>query len=104
MTFKNQKPDSNQKLARAGFLTGTASGFCFLVSAFLLGGCSSTSPEDLPEPVRVTEQAPRADPRVAEMQVLVAELLDRIEVLNARLQRLESGAPQPPSPSTARPA
>jgi tol-pal system protein YbgF len=39
------------------------------------------------------------DPRVSELHVLVSELLDRMEVLNARIQKLESGAPNVPAPA-----
>lgn len=48
----------------------------------------------------VASPSPAVDPRIAEMQVLLGELLDRIEVMNSRLQRLEAGAP-PEAPATA---
>src|SRR5688500_4373396 len=81
--------------------------FCalaLLVVAF--AGCESTPAEDV-RPVSAPTaavSAPQPDPRVAEMQVMLAELLDRIEVLNARLQRLETEGtvPQPPQRTQSR--
>jgi tol-pal system protein YbgF len=56
-------------------------------------GCG-TAGSDVPEPVApAAASQPAADPRISEMQVLLAELLDRMEVLNARLQRIESATP-----------
>ena len=74
--------------------------FCALaLLVAVLTGCESTPAEDV-QPVPAPTAAvttPQPDPRVAEMQVMLAELLDRIEVLNARLQRLETegSVPQP---------
>src|SRR5688572_17517710 len=65
-----------------------------LILAGAIAGCSTTQPDDPGEPLVLQEPAPpppATDPRVSELQVLVTELLDRIEVLNARLARLESG-------------
>ena len=42
------------------------------------------------------------DPRVAEMQILLNELLDRLEVMNARIQTLEADAVRP-APASAKP-
>ena len=65
-----------------------------LIGVFTLA-CSATTAD---EPVVFTT-APSAvvatDPRVGELQVLVTELLDRIEVLTARIERMET---QPPAP------
>lgn len=74
-----------------------------IAAALLLVSCGSTADD---EPVLApVAPAPAPDPRVAEMHVLLSELLDRMEVMNSRLQRLESGAPssQPaaPAPATA---
>jgi tol-pal system protein YbgF len=71
-----------------------------------LAGCEST-PADDAEPVTAPSTAaaaPQPDPRIAEMQVMLAELIDRIEVLNARLQRLEmeGSVPQPQQRTQAR--
>lgn len=48
-------------------------------------GCASQ--DDGPEPVTVPQAAP--DPRIGEMQTAMTELLDRLDVMNARLARLE---------------
>ena len=77
-----------------------------LAGALILGltlGCSTqpvdeeVSPQPSPQPVVVP-----TDPRVAEMEVVVGELLDRIEVMNARLQKLEQGQPAPRETTTRR--
>lgn len=58
------------------------------VAALLLTvACAST--DDAPEPMPVPQPAP--DPRIAEMQVQMTELLERIDVLNHRLARVEEG-------------
>lgn len=83
-----------------------------LLSCFLLAAaCGGTASDSAPAPATVPPSAPVTDSRVGELQVLVNELLDRIEVLNARIQRLEAGTPAPtreqvdPAPvSAARPA
>lgn len=56
-----------------------------LLAALLTGGCGSTAtaPESRPATI-----AP-ADPRVAELQVQLTELLERIDVLNDRIARFE---------------
>lgn len=60
----------------------------------LLVSCGSTA-DDAPVLAPPVAPAPAVDPRIAEMQVLLGELLDRIEVMNSRLARLEAGAPAP---------
>jgi tol-pal system protein YbgF len=58
------------------------------VAALLLFvACAST---DTPEPMPPLTPAP--DPRVAQLQTSLTELLERIDVLNERMARLESGA------------
>ena len=73
----------------------TAAGFLLV----MLAGCSSAQQEVEPEPVvaPAPQQVVATDPRVGELQVVVAELLDRIEVMNARIHKLESGT-QPSRP------
>ena len=73
-----------------------------LVALFLFAACGSTAAvtdqDEITSPAAGSAPAPvvsATDPRVSELQVVVAELLDRIEVLNARVAKLESGAPQP---------
>lgn len=65
-----------------------------LAAVVLLAACSGqpAEPEVVPGSAPV-QAAPPADPRVSELQVLVTELLDRIEVMNSRLQKLEGEAP-----------
>jgi tol-pal system protein YbgF len=51
-----------------------------------VSGCAS-------QPDTAVTPRPAADPRAAEMQVTMTELLEQLDVLNARVARLESGAP-----------
>ena len=71
----------------------------FLVTA----GCASTAPDD--DPVPAVTPAPVADPRIAEMQTAMTELLERIDVLNHRIAKLEEerAAPVPVRASAAPP-
>jgi tol-pal system protein YbgF len=63
--------------------------------------CAST--DDGPEPVTVPQPAP--DARVGELQTAMTELLDRLDVMNSRLARLEeSGVAAAPAPAPARAA
>lgn len=68
------------------------------VAALLLltFGCVSTV-DDVPAPV--TAPAPAPDPRVGELQTAMTELLERLDVMNSRLARLEEpvavAEPQP---------
>lgn len=74
-----------------------------LLAVVLLAGCASSrgdAKDDLPAvpiPKADTEAlnpaAPPSDARVAELQTQLTELLDRIDVLNARIAKLESGGP-----------
>jgi tol-pal system protein YbgF len=58
-------------------------------AVLLLGiGCAS-SQQDEPAYAPVTASAP--DPRIAEMQTAMTELLERMDVLNDRIARLEEG-------------
>lgn len=64
-------------------------------ASLLLLACGSVpddAPVSTPSAAPVVQQV--NDPRVAELQVVIAELLDRIEVMNARIQKLEA-APAP---------
>ncbi len=73
-----------------------------VVAVLLLAACGSAEPEP-PAAVPASAAAPVPDPRVAEMQVLLNELMDRIEVLTARLAALESGGAAIAPPQTAAP-
>jgi tol-pal system protein YbgF len=68
--------------------------------AFVLVGCATKDADRPPSlvPPADTSGAPASDPRVDELQTSMTELLERIDVLNARLARLESvGAVSPPA-------
>ena len=84
-----------------------------LVGLVLLAGCASgrKDPDDLrPVPIPHAEQeamnpTPTAsEARLAEVQTQLTELLERLDVLSARIAKLESGGqalmPVPPSPTT----
>jgi tol-pal system protein YbgF len=68
-------------------------------AALVLAACSSTStePEPMPAPVAA------ADPRVAEMQTQLTELLERIDVLNDRIARFEEAEASRPAVSVPAP-
>lgn len=70
-------------------------------------GCASTG-DDGPEPVIVPAPSPAPDPRLGELQTQLTELLERIDVLNDRIARLEEpvvvqASSLPPKPSAAEP-
>lgn len=74
-----------------------AAGLLFVMMLAACGG----APAPQPMPVE-TSSAPAPDPRISEMQILLNELLDRLEVMNARVQSLEAGAVRPAERTTAR--
>lgn len=67
--------------------------------AFLLvaAGCAST--QSGPDPMLAPVTA-APDPRVAELQTQLTELLERIDVLNDRIARMEEAVPGPPTVAT----
>jgi tol-pal system protein YbgF len=66
------------------------------VLLLLTFGCASMV-DDAPEPVTAPPPAP--DPRVGELQTAMTELLERLDVMNSRLARLEEPvAPAEPQP------
>lgn len=73
--------------------------------AILLAACAS-SPRDEDETIVAAPAAPRAtadaDVRIAQLQTSMTELLERIDVLNDRMTRLESALAS--APATAAPA
>jgi len=74
--------------------------------AIVLAGCASTDadrPPSLVPPPEATA-APSSDPRVAELQTSMTELLERLDVLNARIAKLESGTPASSPPPVVVPA
>lgn len=66
-----------------------------VAAAILLSACASTS-DSGPDYVPPAQQP--GDERVAELQTAMTELLERIDVLNARVAKLES-APPPSAPA-----
>lgn len=67
------------------------------VLAVVMLSISCASTDDAPEPVTVP-QAAAPDPRIGELQTAMTELLDRLDVMNSRLARLEE---QPAAPARA---
>jgi tol-pal system protein YbgF len=67
------------------------------VAAVVMLSISCASTDDAPEPVSVP-QAAAPDPRIGELQTAMTELLDRLDVMNSRLARLE----EQPAPAPAR--
>lgn len=63
-----------------------------LLCIVAFAACGTAVP---PPPVAAAPAAPLEDPRIAELERTMNEILDRIEVLNARIQRLESGREEP---------
>jgi len=59
------------------------------VAALLFAAACASSPAAEPETMPVTQTAPASDPRVAELQTQLRELLERIDVLNQRIAQLE---------------
>jgi tol-pal system protein YbgF len=63
-----------------------------LAALLLTVACATTPADEGPEPVIVPQTA-APDPRVDQLQTQLTELLERIDVLNHRLARVEEGAP-----------
>jgi tol-pal system protein YbgF len=61
----------------------------FVVAAIGMMCVACTTTDDAPEPVTVPQAAP--DPRVGELQTAMTELLERLDVMNSRLARVEEG-------------
>jgi tol-pal system protein YbgF len=79
---------------------------CTIVLALCLVACSSSrSKDDLPSTIPPPQPVSQStDARLAELQTSMTELLERLDVLNARIAKLESGAPPPSPVPTPRPA
>jgi tol-pal system protein YbgF len=76
----------------------------------VLAGCATSKDADRPPslvPPPDTTVAPTPDARIDELQTAMTELLERIDVLNSRIAKLESGSvgtgfsPSPPAPAPA---
>ncbi len=72
-----------------------------LAGLLLLASCSAQTedPSVIPPPA---PQSRTSEAAMAEVQVTLNELLDRVEVMNARIQRLESQSVQPSEVSSRR--
>ena len=60
------------------------------VAALVMLSIACASTDDAPGPVLVP-QAAAPDPRIGELQTAMTELLERLDVMNSRLARLEEG-------------
>jgi tol-pal system protein YbgF len=88
-------------------------GAAWLLLAAAVAGCSSSrarkeEPSTVPAPEPVSQSTPSIDARLTDMQASMTELLDRLDVLNARIAKLENGGQPPPAvqapqPSTVQP-
>jgi tol-pal system protein YbgF len=76
-----------------------------VIPVLLLAACGSQPAEPEVVPMAATRPQPvPTDPRVSELQVLLSELIDRMEVMNARLQKLEAEGPPAPTAPRSSPA
>jgi tol-pal system protein YbgF len=82
-----------------------------LVLALFVAACASSKrsddePSTVPPPQPLAQSSPSVEARLDELQTSMAELLDRLDVLNARIAKLESGGqapatvPQQPAPKS----
>ena len=62
-----------------------------VAAAIFAAACASSQPDPAPPP---PQAAP--DPRIGELQTAMTELLERIDVLNDRIAKLEEGTPASP--------
>lgn len=60
--------------------------------ALVLFTVACTMSDDAPEPMTVPQVTAAPDPRIGELQTAMTELLDRLDVMNSRLARLEENA------------
>jgi tol-pal system protein YbgF len=77
--------------------------------ALALSACASSKAKDdeppslVPPPDIAAASSPAVDAKFAELQTSMTELLERIDVLNARIAKLEAAAPAPPVAASAPP-
>jgi tol-pal system protein YbgF len=77
-----------------------------VIVCLLAAGCSSSRKTDelpamVPPAQPISASTPTLDAQVAALQTSMTELLERIDVLNARIAKLESGGQPPPVVQTA---
>lgn len=70
------------------------------LAVLVMAGCATTNDADrppslVPPPDPTAVVVPSSDPRIGELQTSMTELLERIDVLNARIAKLEAGPPAP---------
>lgn len=66
-----------------------------------VAGCSTTAQDEFDPPLPPKPAASPVDPRVSDLQITVNELLDRVEVLQARVHELERREPPAQTVRTA---
>jgi len=75
------------------------------ICALVLASCASSQPKTEEPPSLVPPPQPSSSPsfdsQLANLQTSLTELLDRLDVLNARIAKLESGAPAAVAPAPA---
>lgn len=69
--------------------SGGARAGTFLIIVSLMSGCASTPTPPPPPPAASTGSVAATDPRVSELRILVLELVDRMEVMQSRMNRME---------------
>ncbi len=78
----------------------------FLGLGLLLVSCASSQPK-VEEPTFVPPAQPSVSPsvdaQISSLQTSLTELLERLDVLNARITKLESGAVAPPAAASSSP-
>ena len=72
-----------------------------LAIAFLGVACASArhqpeEPSTVPPPQPISATSPSVESQIANLQTSLTELLDRLDVLNARIAKVESGGQAPP--------
>src|SRR5438477_9882140 len=76
-----------------------------VIICLLAAACSSSrkaddEPTTVPPPTPTESSTQALQSQVANLQTSMTELLDRLDVMNARLARLEGGAPLPSAATT----
>lgn len=80
-----------------------ALGFALIFTACASSQKPPEEPSTVPPPQPVAEASPAVEARLNELQTSMTELLDRLDVLNARIARLETAGASPAAQSAPRP-